>query len=204
MTNQDRVILVQAPSPQSSASATPLPVVVTNTPVNITGWAAVVISLFTAFILLRSARLQFSIARLQFESEKLKLIDELTSDYYYILYELKHKVDKDSFSAEDYYRRYWSQLLREFDSWCNGVVDDERYSRWLRQEKLQYDDNKLIGNLSYQDAYNQKIKSSFPKVVGDKFFELIDALFESNGHDNAENVVRDHRDLKNNRFSSPL
>jgi hypothetical protein len=191
MTTPVKAILAQSPTPQ--ASSQPLSGLAINSSINISG-LALGVSLITAIILLWSSRFQL-------KSQKLKLIDELTSDYYYILYEFKYKVNNDGFSAEDYWRRYWSQVLREYDAWCNGVVDDKRYARWLRHEKKQHDNNILVGNLKYQDAY-PIIKSSFSEVLGDDLFDLMDELFKRNAHNTPEEIVKKFRGKKNNQFSS--
>ncbi len=191
MSNQrEAILLVQSTNNQTS----PLPVFVTNPTVNISGWAAVIISFFTAVILLWSARLQF-------KSQRLKFINEINSDHFYIIYELKHQVEKNDFSARDYYRRYWNQRVREFNAWRDGVISDEMYSRWLRQEKLEHDNDVKVGELSYKEAYTE-FRPSLEKVVDDELFKLMDELFESNAPDNATKVVKKRKKLKNNTFSS--
>jgi hypothetical protein len=128
MSNQREVIVTQLTNNQSS----PLPVFVTNSTAGTSGWAAVAISLLASIILLWSSRLQF-------KSQRLKFINEINSDCFYIVYELKHRVEKDNFPAEHYYRRCWSQLFCEFSAWQDGVINDDTYTRWLRQEKPKYE-----------------------------------------------------------------
>ena len=97
----------------------------------------------------------FSLKKTIDNANELKTIDMivyLEDKYDHIKYEIRPFVD-DSSKAKEYYFRYWDLQINQHQFWRLGYLNDDIYSYWLCFRYHDFQNNEILGGMSYLEGW---------------------------------------------------
>ncbi len=172
------------------------------------------LTLISTLLLATTAAINFFTARSSYKNrqdskklQRLTLMSELQKQYYFLLFDLKNKVEKQELKPSDYYRRYWIEREYEFILFRNEFIDEKTYTQWLLSEKSDYQLNEPFKNkegkivYTYQQGYEESKKFFASRTTIDSnskvFFNFMDDVFEPNLN-SVENAIKKIKKLPKN------
>ena len=72
-----------------------------------------------------------------------------------IVWESVRLINEGKVEVEEYYERYWNLQLEQFQYWKLGFINDEIYKYWMSARFKEWNQNKSIGEISYQDGWHK-------------------------------------------------
>ena len=151
------------------------------------------INLFTLFLNYKNRQDSKKIQEEEKQLQKLNLISELQKQYYFLLFDLKNKVERNELKPSDYYRRYWIEREHEFVLFRNGFIDPSIYTQWINSEQEDYKSNETLNNTTYRKGYKQAKKFFKSRTTPDsntaEFFDFMDKVFQENADSVSEKVM---------------